>query len=368
MASPRSLEISRERFYSAPGGRGRLAQIQTLATIVQTAVKDVAPNYVDSYDIGSGNGNAYAAQSTEFASNTGNLSTILAISVIAYDGQYEITNISDSANGNWTSLGTLLHSASPCNCHIAAYAKFGSLPLLTTSWSGTGAVSSGGVLTIGSGTGTFRLGQRVLSAHIPTPGNTQNVVSMPNVDNIVTMVSLLSGSLGAAGSTYQLNPNINSVTFASEAMTTRDFVSALRFTPPPTQAVGDYPGTWMLELAGTSSTAYFSGHNDTPGSSGTDTITSGAISAPNVPGLLIGFSFNGGINNASGPPFPGDQYCPNPGTGWANSAQILAYNLGSAICTVEWKHVANINGQEAKFSPPKASDYATVAVAIPDGP
>jgi hypothetical protein len=189
------------------------------------------------------------------------------------------------------------------------------------------------------------------------------------VDNIIVVKSLLSGTLGAAGSTYQLNPNINSVTFVSESMTTRDFVSVLRNTPPPNQVPGDYPGTWMLELTGTGSTAYFSGHNDTPGSSGTDTVTSGAISAPNVPGLLIGFSFNGGLNYAPEPaPYPSDTYYPSPGTGFTNFSNILAYNVPTAIVTVEWKHVSNISGQIATFSPPKASDYATVAVAIPDGP
>jgi|GEM_PF-7105342 len=337
-------------------------------TIVQSAVKDPAPNNVDSYDTGSGNGNAYAAQSAEFTANTKNGSTLLAFSTIAYDGQYRITNVSDPVNGNWTFVGELLHSATPGNNHIGVYAKFNAAPLLTTSWSGTGSVSSGGVLTIGSGTGTFRIGQRILSAHTPVPDNAQAGSGMPSVDNIVTVVSLLSGTLGAPGSTYKLNPNIGSVIFASEAMTTRDFVSAMRFTPPPPQVVGDYPGTWMLELSGTGANAYFSGHNDTPGASGTDTVTSGAISAPNVPGLVIGFTFNGGINFAPEPaPYPIDQYWANPGTGWTNNTHILAYNLSSSIVTVEWKHVSNINGQVATFSPPKASDYSTVVVAIPDG-
>lgn len=341
----------------------------SIATIIQTAVKDPAPNYVDSYDTGSGNGNAYAAQSTEFVSNTTSGSTLLAFSVIAYDGQYRITNMSDPVNGNWTFVGELLHSATPGNNHTGVYAKFNAAPLLKTSWSGTGAVSSGGVLTIGSGTGTFRIGQRILSAHTPVPGNTQSGTDMPKVDNIVTVVSLLSGTLGAPGSTYQLNPNINSVTFASEAMTTRDFVSAMRFTPAPPQVVGDYPGTWIVELSNTGSTAYFSGHNDTPGASGTDTVTSGALSAPSVPGIVIGLTFNGGINFAPEPaPYPVDQYWANPGTGWTNNSHILAYNLSSALATVEWKHVSSINGQVATFSPPKASDYSTVVVAIPDAP
>lgn len=339
------------------------------STIVQAAVKDSAPNYVDSYDTGSGIGNAYAAQSAEFATNTHSGSMLLAFSVIAYDGQYTITNVSDPVNGNWTLVGTLLHSAVPGNSHIGVYAKFNAAPLLTTSWSGTGSVSSGGVLTLGPGTGTFRIGQRILSASTPVPRNTQNVGSLPKVDNIVTVVAKLSGTLGAPGSTYQLNPNINAVTFASEPMTTRDFVSVLRNTPSPPQVPGDYAGTYVLELSGTSSTAYFSGHNDTPGSAGTDTVTSGVISSPSVPGLLVGFSFNGGLNYAPEPaPYPLDQYYPNRGTGFTNSVNILAYNVGSPIVTAEWKHVANINGQAATFSPPKASDYTTVAVAIPDGP
>jgi hypothetical protein len=347
-----------------------VAPVMTTATIVQSAVKDPAPNYNDSYDTGNGTANNYAAQSAEYAADTAAGSTLLAFSVLGYDGQYTITNMSDPVNGNWTFVGQLLQSSPPCNCHIGVYAKFNAQPLLRSSWIGSGSVSSGGVLTIGSGTGTFRLGQRLMSASTPVPGNTQNVGSLPKEDNIVTVVSKIGGTLGAPGSTYQLNPNINTITFASESILLRDFVSATRFTPPSPQVPGDYSGTWIVELSGTGQTAYFSGNNDTVGGAGTDTVTSGAVpGAPAVSGIVIGFSFNGGINNWGGAlPGPVDQYCASPGAGFSNSAQILAYNIGSAITTVEWKHVSNINGQAATLSPPKASAYATVVVAIPDGP
>lgn len=341
----------------------------SIAAIVQTAVKDPATNWVDAYNNGNGSANGYVGQSAEYSSNTLSGHTLVAFAVMAYDAAYTITNVSDSVNGDWTPLGALLHAANPCNSHIAVYAKFNASPLLITSWSGTGAVSSGGVLTIGAGTGTFRLGQRILSASTPVPSGGQSFGGSPDVDNIVMIVSLLSGTLGASGSTYQLNPNINAVTFASEAMTTRDFVAVTRFVPTGNSYVGDYPGTWLLELSGTGSAGYFSGNNDTPIGAGTDTVTSGAISAPAVAGMVIGFCFDGGLNNYGGAlPGPADQYYASPGTGWSNSSTMLSYNIGSAICTAEWKHVSNINGQNATFSPPKASDYSTVAIAIPDGP
>lgn len=331
------------------------------AAIVQSAVKDSNPNNVDSYDNGSGDPHHNASQSVEFGANTTAGNALLILPVIAWDGQYVITNVSDPVNGNWTSVGDLLNTDGT-NCDFHPYVKFNAQPLLRTSWSGTGAVSSGGVLTIGSGSGPFRLNQRILSASTPVPGNTQNVSSPASFDNIVTVVSLLSGTLGAAGSTYQLNPNIGSVTFSSQAMTTRDFVSVTRFTPVFPQVVGDYPGAIVFELSHTDgSSVYFSGHNDLPSGAGTDNLTSGNVVAAAAPGLVIAMSFNGGA--------PTPTYAPTKGTGWTLYQTILQYNLGLPICTIETQHFASIGTRAATFSSGSgSSSVATLAVALLDGP
>jgi hypothetical protein len=335
---------------------------------VQWAVKDPfalgSPFKCDSYDLGNGSTNFYVAQGIEFSSDTANGNALIIIPVIAYDGQYVIHSVSDPVNGAWTSVGDQLNTTD-CNCDVHPYVMFNAKPLLRTSWSGTGAVSSGGVLAIGSGSGQFRLGQRILSASTPTP-SAQGLIDPASLNGIVTVVSLLSGSLGVAGSTYQLNPDIGSVTFSSESMTTRDFVSICRFTPPVGQSVGDYPGAWLAEISNSDGhSIYFSGHNDAPTGAGTDTVTSGTMSMPASGGLVIGFSFNGGVNNSNAfPPF----YYPGAGTGFSNSSNILQYDQGNAICTVEWQHFSSVGTRAATFSPTADSRYDTVAVGFLDHP
>lgn len=346
-----------------------------IASFVQTAVKDPAPVNVDSYDTGSPDVHHYAAQAAEYSADTTAGSLLCAWSVVAYDGQYQITNISDPVNGNWDLVGTLLNTttgADGCNCHFAVYAKRNSQPLLHASWSGTGAVSSGGVLTIGSGTGTVRIGQRILSTHTPTPQQ-QGVLDLPSVKGIVTIVSLLSGVLGAAGSTYQLNSDIGSTTFSSEAMTTRDFVSVQRFTPAPPQVPGDYPAAVLMEVSGSDNVnIYFSGHNDTPGGSGTDTLNTGALSLPNSSGLLVALGFNGGSNGFA-PGGGGTNLAPGAGTGFTNSQQILDYDYAVPICTMEWQHFANLGGGAGTRTPTFSStggpsNTASIGIAFLDAP
>lgn len=345
-----------------------------IATLVQSAVKDPNPNYNDSYDNGAADGTHCVAQSAEFTGNTTAGNLLLAYAMVAWDGQYLITNVSDPVNGSWDLEEVLLNTTN-CNSHSAIYCKRNAQPLLHTSWSGVGAVSAGGILTLGAGSGPFRLGQRVLSAGIPVPGNTQNVSSRASFDNIVTAVSLLSGVLGAAGSTYQLNPNIGSVTFGSQAMTTRDFVSATRLTPDQhvgsPQVVGDYPGIYLAEFSGTDNTnVYFNAHNDAPSGAGTDTVTSGALGAVAASGLVIGFGLNGGINGVDphNLPSPAPVYAPAAGTGFGTSSQLFSFNLGNPAMTVEMQHFANISGKAATFSPPAASNYASMVVAFLDAP
>lgn len=346
----------------------------SIASLLQTSVKDPATGKYDAYDTGSSDVHHYAAQAAEYASDTALGSLLCAWATVAYDGQYQITNISDPVNGNWDLVGTLLNNttgANGCNCHIGVYAKRNAQPLLHASWTGTGAISAGGVLTIGSGTGTFRIGQRILSTHTPAPQQ-QSVADLPSVKGIVTVVSLLSGSLGAAGSTYQLNSDIGSTTFTSEAMTTRDFVAVQRFTPAPPQVPGDYPGTVLMEVGGSDNVnVYFAGHDDAPTGSGTDTVVTGALTVPNSPGLFVAFGFNGGTNSFA-PGGGGSNLAPNVGTGYGSSQKILNYDFGVPLCTMEWQHFANLGGgagvRTGTFSPTGASNLASVGIAFLDAP
>lgn len=317
--------------------------------IVQSAVKDPNPKSIGYYFNG-GTAPTDLSFGANFGSNTTNGSTLLAIAVMAYDGQHnEIFAASDPVNGAWTFVGSLLNT-SDCNCHIAAYVKFNAQPLLTTSWTGVGSVASG-VLTLGAGSGTFRLGQRLNCSGLPSP---------LEFNEITTVVSLLSGTLGATGSTYQLSPAASSTSFSSTAMTTSDFV-AIQMTTDHSVNEPDYEGAQIWELAHTDgSSVYFSGNNDVPGGAGTDTVTSGLIAAPASPGMVLGFGFDGGIDNTP--------YAPSAGTGFGTSAQILTYNLGQPICTIESQHFSSIGSRAATFSPAAASHYATVGIALLDGP
>ncbi|HTD72669.1 MAG TPA: hypothetical protein VK652_04010 [Steroidobacteraceae bacterium] len=328
---------------------------------MQWAQKDPNPGNLDSYLNGvstAGNPTFGYSQAGNFASNTTSGSTLLCIAVCANDfgsgnpTGNRIYECQDPVNGQWLLIGDQLNNVSTCNCDIKAFVKFNAQPLLNTSWTGTGAVSSGGVLAIGSGTGPFRLGQRIASAHTPKPTVT---------GGDVVVVSLLSGSLGAPGSTYQLCADIGSITFASEAMTTQDFVNVTR---SQVYSFTDYPGIFLAEVSGTDgSTFYFSGNNDSPGGAGTDTVTSEVIAMAAAPGILFGFGFNGGINfEKAFPPL----YAPNPGTEFTNSHSILQYDQGNPICTVEWQHFPSLGLRAATFSPTAASEFATVAVALLD--
>lgn len=341
-----------------PLARSFVADVRTSAqaSIVQSAVKDSVPVSADAYDTGLNYPNHYAAQSGEYASDTRSGSLLCAWSVVAYDLQYQITNIGDPVNGDWDLVGTLLNTttgANGCNCHFALYVKKNAQPLLHTSWTGTGAVSSGGVLTIGSGTGTVRLGQRILSASTPLPQQ-QSHADLPNVKGITTIVSLLTGTLGAPGSTYQLNPDIGSTTFASEAMTTRDIVSIQRVTPTQPQVPGDYPANVLFEISGSDNTnVYFSSNNDAPSGSGTDNLSAGALTVPNSPGLMVAVFFNGGSNGSA--PGSGSNLAPNAGSGFGNSQKILSYDYTAPLCTVQWQHFSSLGNGVGSRTPTASS-------------
>lgn len=336
------------------------------ASVVQWAQKDPKTGNLDAFQNGaSTSGPGFGtpifgfSQAGYLASNTTNGNTLLCIATIATDAHNtppntgnQISSVQDTVNGAWDLLGSL-DNITDCNCELKAYVKFNAAPLLGTSWTGTGSVASGDVLTIGSGTGAFRIGQRINSTHTPTPTATGG-------DVIVT--AKLSGTLGAAGSTYQLgNGSLSLAPFASEAMTTTDVIS---MTFEQIFSFTDYPGMFLAELNGTDgSTAYFSGHNDAPTSAGTDTVTSGNLVMAASPGILFGFGFNGGVNNSNAfPPL----YAPSPGTGFGTSHAILEFDQGNPICTVEWQHFSSLGTRAAKFSPTADSRYATVGVGFLD--
>lgn len=317
--------------------------------VVQSIVKDPNPKSIGYYFNG-GSSPLDLSFGFPFASTTTNGSTLLCIATMANDSTNTIYDCSDPVNGAWTTVGSQLNAGTSCNSSIGAFVKFNASPLLPSSWSGTASCSSG-VLTLGSGAGAFRLGQRCNSAGMPS--------SAVEFNEITTVVSLLSGSLGVAGSTYQLSPGASSTSFSSQALTTTDIVS-VRMNSDHSSNEPDYEGLYMWELSHTDgSSAYFSGNNDAPAGSGSDTVTSGTLTAPNSPGMMFGFGFNGGIDNTP--------YAPAAGTGYSNSATILTFNLGQPICTVEWQHFASIGTRAATFSPPAASHYSTVGVALLDG-
>jgi hypothetical protein len=210
-----------------------------------------------------------------------------------------------------------------------------------------------------------------LSASTPLPQQ-QSHADLPNVKGITTIVSLLTGTLGVTGSTYQLNPDIGSTTFVSEAMTTRDIVAVQRFTPASPQVPGDYPANVLLEIGGSDNTnVYFSGNNDAPSGSGTDTMSTGALSVPNSAGLMVAWGFNGGSNGVA--PGGGSNLAPNAGTGYSNSQKILFYDYTSTICTMEWQRFSNLGGgggsRTPTFSPTGGpTNTASIGVAFLDHP
>lgn len=339
------------------------------ADVLQWSVKDPATGKFDSYwnlaaddpaatDPTSPTDNM--SQAGQFASDTRNGSLILAIAVCANDfgtgpdpAGNTILAVEDPANGGYgTMVGQVLANTNDCNCDIKVFAKFGALPLLGTSWTGSGAVSSGGVLILGSGTGTFRLGQRMNSAHMPT-------VSVTGGE--VTAVRKLSGVLGAAGSTYQLSGGIGATTFSSEAMTTTDIVSAKRHQTTNNAGADftDYPGLFLAEISGTDgATIHFAGALQSPAGSVANSVTTGAISSDTSSGLTLSFAFNGGVG--------GSPIAPAAGTGFTNSHAILAYDIGEAICTVAWARFASLAGLAATATPHGASNYAIAGIQVRD--
>lgn len=325
---------------TTPGAAGPGIQV------VQWSAKDPNPRSIGYYFNGIVTTHLDLSFSANFGSDTTNGNTLVVAAVVAHDLFNQINAVSDPVNGAWTFAADILNT-SDCNSHIAAYTKFNAQPLLTTSWTGTGSVASG-VLTLGSGSGTFRLGQRL---------NCSALQAFQEFNEITTVFSLASGTLGAPGSTYQLSPAASGTSFSSTAMTTSDFV-AIQLLADHSTNEPDYEGAALWELSHTDgSSVYFSGNNDAA-SAGTDTVTSGLIGAPSSPGIVLGFGFDGGIDNTP--------YAPGAGTGFGNSNAILTYNEGQPICAIEWQHFSSIGSRAATFSPPAASHYSTVGLALLD--
>lgn len=81
------------------------------------------------------------------------------------------------------------------------------------------------------------------------------------------------------------------------------------------------------------------------------------------PGLLIGFGFNGGVNEGSGGTF-----CPAAGTGFTNSQAVLTYDQAQPICRVEWQHFSSLGTRAATWTSSTASNYLAMAVGFLDHP
>lgn len=262
-----------------------------------------------------------------------------------------ITSVFDPVNGGYTLVGSLLNNLNDCNTDIGLYIKRNAQPLLSTSWSGQGAVSSGGILTLsGSISGTMRIGQRILSTHTPAVSNTGGET---------VILSLQSGTLGQSGSTYQLSGGIGTTTFAAEAMTTRDFITA-QATVRTNPAQRDYPGMACVELFGTDGiNAFFGGQNYTTPGAGSGNMSTGNIVGSSTPGLIICLHMNGGADNAP--------LTPTLDSGWSGQSYGI-YNLGSGIQLLAYKHVSNLGTQAGTASLGSSNNCISVGAMFPDHP
>lgn len=337
------------------------------AAIVQKTIKDPATGNRDdcfltaSFSLTSAPvppGNSGVGQAAYIAGNiAGN--TLLCIACVANDWQQgpifagnKIIACSDPVNGAWADVGEQLNNSNDCNTDIRLWVKFNAQPLLTTSWTGTASVASGGILTIAtSASGTLRIGQRMNSSSMPS-------VNVGGGETI--LVSLLSGTMGAPGSTYQLGGGIGADTFGAQAMTSQDVVLIQR-NQTTNDDFADYPGCILLEISGTDgSSTYFGGANGVTAGAGTDNISTGNIVMPAVPGLFISLIYNGGADNAP--------LTPTAGTGFGNSQSCLVYNLGSAIGLLEWQHFSSLGTRAATGSLASANNVMSVGVAVLDHP
>lgn len=333
---------------------------------MQWSQKDPAPGKLDSYFNTTSSSpvqpTTIESQAGYFASDTVAGNALLCIATIANDfgtgpdpAGNKLINISDPY-GNWTKVGELLNNTTDCNCDIVVYVKFNAPSLKQTAWSGT-ASCSGGILTLGSGSGNFQLNQLLIAGSITPP-------TVAGAE--VCAVNLRTGTLGAVGSTYDLNGNGSSLTFTSQAMTTKDFVAVQRniTTNPP---VADYPGLFLVELSGTDNTSvYFAGANTSIGGAGTDTLSSGALTMPASGGILFGYGFNGGVNGGAA-----GAVVPAAGTGFLTSNGILTYDQQTwtgPICLVEWQRFSSLGSRAATFSPNHASNMAALGVGFSDHP
>lgn len=349
------------RYMVSPQGGG--VPTAATATVVHVSTQDPNPSNLDTYW---NTITANPANPTTGISQAGYLSQqniagnhLLVIALCANDfatgpdpAGNSIFDVNDPVNGGYSLLGHKLNNSNDCNTDMVFSIKWNAQPLLSTSWSGLGAVSSGGVLTLsGSVSGVMRIGQRILSASTPAVSNTGGET---------VVLSLLSGSMGQPGSTYQLSAGIGATTFAAEAMTTRDFIAA-QASVKTNPAVRDYPGMIMMELSGLDgSSSFFGASNYSTVGAGTDNMSTGNVVGPASGGLFVAFHWNGGAVNAP--------LSPAAGTGWANSQAFGVFNLGSAIGLIEWKHFAVLGTQAATASLGSANNCMSAGVMLLDHP
>lgn len=262
-----------------------------------------------------------------------------------------ISSVFDPIHGPYTFLGSLLNNGNDCNTDVGFYIMRNAQPLqIGTAWSGQGAVSSGGILTLsGSVSGTMRLNQRILSASTPAVSNTGG-------ETII--LSKLTGTMGQAGSTYQLSGGIGATTFGAEAMTTRDFITA-QTTVRTNPAQRDYPGMLAIELFGTDGVnAYFGGQNYTT-TAGSSNMSTGSIVGPSSGGLFIAWHCDGGADNAP--------LTPTLDSGWSGQA-VGIYNLGSAIELLAYQHFSNLGTRAGTASLNSANNCMSAGIMFPDHP
>lgn len=319
------------------------------SSIVQSATHDPTPSGQGCFNTNNPDGTLGLAFAAFVGSNTTNGATLFCFAHVANDQGNTVVGVSDPVNGAWDFVNSQTNADPTCNTFVGAWTKRNAQPLIAAnSWVGTASASSG-TLTLGSGSGTFRLGQQLANASIPVPNSQGSGVLYPT--------ALLSGTLGASGSTYSLNANVG---FSSQATSTYDFVLCQTHS---TIAFVDFDCAYIAELSNTdNSSVYSSGNNDAPSGAGTDNLSSGTIAAPSSPGMVLAFCINGALNNSAGAP---PTFAPNAGSGFGNSFQMLTTE-SSPIVTVEWQHFPSVGHRAATFSGLHASVFDTLGVAFLD--
>lgn len=317
------------------------------SSVRQMAFWDPNPSNFGSFTVGTLSGIVADASAVgsyvTFALDTLPGSAIVLVVMTAYDGTNLVTNACDTINGSYTLVDDVLNTFGSSNMDSKSFILPNAQILKAAGWSGTAHLTTGGPSFIIDST---------TSGHI----SIGDVVQGAGVPHGCVIQSLTSGTPDQAGAVYNLPSPAGSVNISSEAMSTANSV-LVRYNHS-----GDYEGMIAFEITGVSANPLV-GHAAQALSlvTGTDAATSGVASCGSSPILMIGVAING--NDGHSP------YAPNVGTGFANWATALQFNLGQALSSYEYQNFANPGSKAATFTPSGATDDFTVhMLALLDQP